>query len=79
MDTYSKSVLTIIVGALVVLAVKSVFKPQPAYAFLNGPTLGEWSKALADKNPSTDPIKIAMRAPLVAVCDTLLCKGWSQK
>ena len=71
MDTYSECVLTLIACALVLLAVSPVFEPQFAYAFLEGPTLGEWFEVLADKDPSTSPIKIAMQVPLVAVCDAL--------
>ncbi|MCY4564945.1 MAG: hypothetical protein OXE40_10765 [Gammaproteobacteria bacterium] len=77
MDMYTKILLTIIAAALVVVATNSAFKPQPALAFLDGPTLGEWLEAVRDPSDSTDPREIAMRAPLVAVCDGLRCANWS--
>ena len=78
MDMYTKIILTVIAGALVVIATHSAFKPEPAFAFLGGPTLGEWLEAVRDQDDSTDPREIARRAPLVAVCDGLRCANWSR-
>ena len=79
MDRYTKCVLTLIAGALMIIAVNMTLRPAPALALLNNrPTLGEWLAAMQDKNSATDPREVVKRAPLVAVCDGLKCFGWSR-
>lgn len=74
MDTYTKTIFTIIAGALVVIAANMTLKPSPAVAqFGSGPTLGDWRRARFDGDPSTDPRRVAARAPLVAVCNGFRC------
>jgi len=58
-DTYTKTILTIIALALIIIAMK-LGSPQPAHAMFGGPTVGDLMEAKGDKAQ-----KIMMQVPLV--------------
>ena len=58
-DTYTKTILTIIALALMIIAMK-LGSPQPAHAMFGGPTIGDLTNAKGD-----DKRKIMMQIPLV--------------
>ena len=78
MDAYTKVILTVIAGALTVIAYNMTLKPTPAVAlFSDGPTWGEYLAAMRGET-SVAPADVAKRAPLVAVCDGPKCYRWSK-
>lgn len=78
MDAYTKIVLTIIAGALTVIAYNLSLQPTPAAAFIDsGPT---WADYLAARRGESgkSAMDVVLGAPLVVVCDGPRCSGWSR-
>lgn len=78
MDAYTKIVLTVIAGALTVIAYNLALQPSPAEAFLrSGPTWADYLAARRGES-SKAPMDVVLNAPLVVACDGPRCLGWSR-